>query len=157
VARDWWVVLEVKKSASQVELKSAFRRLAKKRHPDHGGSHAAFVELNQAYQASKLLRPAPEPEAKVKRDPSRCFRTLEVGTELTGARNHYTGVVRVPQEFINKGGTLILQVFAGPFQTFYGDIPLGSSFLCTYKVESGANYIFGNYKGIHLSLSLLPE
>lgn len=35
---------------TEIEVKKAFRQLAMKVHPDHGGSHDAMVMLNKAYQ-----------------------------------------------------------------------------------------------------------
>lgn len=45
-------VLELPASATPAEIKSAYRRLAKVRHPDRRdqGSHEAIVRLNQAYE-----------------------------------------------------------------------------------------------------------
>lgn len=52
--RDYYEILGVSKTASESELKSAFRKLAMQCHPDrHPGDHAAeakFKELNEAYQ-----------------------------------------------------------------------------------------------------------
>src|SRR6266852_1405156 len=52
--RDPYEVLGVKRGASAAEIKSAFRRLAKKLHPDanrHDPKTAArFAELNAAYE-----------------------------------------------------------------------------------------------------------
>lgn len=54
---DWWDVLQVKKDASRETIEANFRRLARDRHPDHGGSDALMAELNrardQALQASR--------------------------------------------------------------------------------------------------------
>ncbi len=50
--RDYYDILGVSKSASQDEIKKAFRKLAHKLHPDKsGGDEAKFKELNEAYQA----------------------------------------------------------------------------------------------------------
>lgn len=43
-------LLGVKESASIAEIKSAFRRLAKKLHPDKGGDAVKFKELKAAYE-----------------------------------------------------------------------------------------------------------
>jgi len=55
--RDYYEVLGLARGASEQEIKSAFRRLAKDCHPDrHGGDKAAerrFKELNEAYEALK--------------------------------------------------------------------------------------------------------
>lgn len=50
--RDWWAVLGVPRSASIDEIKSAYRKLAAKAHPDQpGGSHDAMAELSRARDA----------------------------------------------------------------------------------------------------------
>lgn len=62
--RDYYEILGVSKTASDAELKSAFRKLAMQCHPDrHPGDHAAeakFKDLNEAYQilADKQKRAA---------------------------------------------------------------------------------------------------
>ena len=47
---NYYEVLGVKKDASAEEIKKAFRRLARKHHPDAGGSEEKFKELNEAYE-----------------------------------------------------------------------------------------------------------
>ncbi|MFM8700424.1 MAG: molecular chaperone DnaJ [Hyphomicrobiales bacterium] len=52
--RDYYEVLGVPKTASEAELKSAFRKLAMKYHPDRNSGDSAaearFKEINEAYQ-----------------------------------------------------------------------------------------------------------
>jgi DnaJ-class molecular chaperone len=50
MARDYYEVLGVGKSASEADIKKAFRSKAHKLHPDKGGDKAKFQELNEAYQ-----------------------------------------------------------------------------------------------------------
>lgn len=53
--RNYYEVLEISKSASQADIKKAFRRLAKKYHPDSAvnltqeDAEEAFKEINEAY------------------------------------------------------------------------------------------------------------
>lgn len=51
MAKDFYDILGVSKSASDDEIKKAYRKLAHKYHPDKsGGDEAKFKEINEAYQ-----------------------------------------------------------------------------------------------------------
>jgi curved DNA-binding protein len=47
---DYYKTLGVPRTASADEIKKAFRKLARKHHPDAGGDEAKFKELNEAYE-----------------------------------------------------------------------------------------------------------
>ncbi|OGL65586.1 molecular chaperone DnaJ [Candidatus Uhrbacteria bacterium RIFCSPLOWO2_01_FULL_47_24] len=49
--KDYYDILGVSRSASQQEIKEAFRKKAMEHHPDRGGDAAKFKEINEAYQA----------------------------------------------------------------------------------------------------------
>jgi DnaJ-domain-containing protein 1 len=51
--RPWHTVLGLSPEAANEEIDRAYKRLAKRLHPDLGGSAAAFHELQDAYQAAK--------------------------------------------------------------------------------------------------------
>lgn len=48
--KDFYAILGVPKTASQDEIKKAFRRLAHEHHPDKGGKSDKFKDVNEAYQ-----------------------------------------------------------------------------------------------------------
>jgi len=49
MAKDYYQILGVDKSASSEEIKKAYRRLAHKYHPDKGGDEEKFKEVSEAY------------------------------------------------------------------------------------------------------------
>lgn len=56
-AEDWKHVLNLSSKPTLEEAKSAYQRLAKEFHADHGGSHEKMVRINKAWeQAQKELR-----------------------------------------------------------------------------------------------------
>ena len=49
--KDYYHILGIEKSASDEEVKKAYRRLAHQYHPDRpGGNEQKFKEINEAYQ-----------------------------------------------------------------------------------------------------------
>jgi len=64
---DYYSILGLDKSASQDDIKKAYRRLASKHHPDRGGDEAQFKKIQQAYDVlsnkqskSEYDNPVPE-------------------------------------------------------------------------------------------------
>ena len=47
---DYYKVLEISSSATEEEIKKAYRKLAHKYHPDKGGDEKKFREISEAYQ-----------------------------------------------------------------------------------------------------------
>lgn len=56
---DHYRVLELDQTASQDDIKRAYRKLAMKHHPDRGGSQEKFQQINHAYHA--LTNPNTQP------------------------------------------------------------------------------------------------
>ncbi len=44
----WWQIMQIGSDATIEQIEAAFRRLARERHPDAGGSHDMMSELNRA-------------------------------------------------------------------------------------------------------------
>ena len=51
--RDPWEILGLRPDADEDAIDAVYRAKAKRLHPDSGGSHEAFVELQQAYEMVK--------------------------------------------------------------------------------------------------------
>jgi len=94
---DPYALLGVAPGASERELARAYRRLAKRWHPDHAGEDAArrMAEINQAYEIARLERRRPRrrgpgmPIARRRRRPPGSWLREPVrralGRELLGA------------------------------------------------------------------------
>jgi tetratricopeptide (TPR) repeat protein len=50
-------ILNIKLPATSAQIKRAYRAQAQLAHPDHGGSHAAMVRLNAAYELARAAVP----------------------------------------------------------------------------------------------------
>jgi len=99
MARDYYEVLGISRSANPEEIKRAYRRLARKYHPDvnkQDGAEEVFKEINRAYEVLS------EPEMRNRYDR---FGEAAVGG-ATGAGGF--------QDFSDMGG------FADIFESFFG-------------------------------------
>ena len=51
--KNYYDILGVEENASNLQIKRAFKEIAKKEHPDRGGDEAKFKEANEAYDTLK--------------------------------------------------------------------------------------------------------
>ena len=47
---DYYNTLGISKSASEADIKAAYRKMAMKHHPDRGGDEKKFKEVTEAYE-----------------------------------------------------------------------------------------------------------
>jgi molecular chaperone DnaJ len=108
MARDYYEILGVSRDADKEEVKQAFRRLARKYHPDvnkEPGAEERFKEINRAYEVVS------DPEARARYD-----RFGEAGVSGAGAAGGY-------QDFGDMGG--FADIFESFFSGFAGGAPGG--------------------------------
>lgn len=108
MARDYYEILGVPRNADKETLKQAYRRLARKYHPDvnkEAGAEERFKEINRAYEALS------EPETRAAYD-----RFGEAGVSGAGASGF--------QDFSDMGG--FADIFESFFSGFAGGAPGGA-------------------------------
>ena len=48
--KDYYDILGINKSSNESDIKKAYRKLAKEKHPDVGGNESEFKEIAEAYE-----------------------------------------------------------------------------------------------------------
>jgi len=119
--KDYYQILGVSRNASEKEIKQAYRRLARKHHPDLNpgdkSAEAKFKEINAAYEVLS------NPEKRKKYD--QFGEQWEHAEQFAKSR----GQERVRSDF-DRGGTTFeygdLSGFGGIFSSLFGDSDIGS-------------------------------
>ncbi len=65
--KDYYKILDVKKTDDPKDIKKQYYKLVKKNHPDHGGSEEKIKEINEAYEVLS------DPQKKKEYDAERAF------------------------------------------------------------------------------------
>lgn len=90
--KDYYGILGIDRNANEADIKSAYRKLASKHHPDRGGDTAKFQEIQEAYATLS------DPEAKSRYDnPTPQFQ--------------FNGGGGIPPEFAQHFGDIFGQIF----------------------------------------------
>lgn len=114
--KDYYKILGVDKKASQEEISKAFKKLARKYHPDlnpnDAKAEAKFKEINEAYEVLK--------------DPEKRRRYDQLGSNWTHGQNFEPppGFENVHFTFNGPqgGGNFFSSGFSDFFQTIFGDL-----------------------------------
>lgn len=108
---DFYSILGVSQSASQEEIKKAYRKLASKYHPDRGGDIKKFQDVQQAYEILS------DPVQKANYDnPQPQFNFSDIFSQggqhfRTPPRNPDTNIsIQIPMEQMIKGGDMHIDV-----------------------------------------------
>ena len=113
--RNYYEILGVSKSASQEEIKTAYRKLAHKYHPDKkGGDEGKFKEINEAYQVLS------NPEKRAQYD--------RYGRTFDGAQGPFGGAGSGPFGGFDFGGQQGWGSFGQGFDFDLGNADMGDIF-----------------------------
>lgn len=116
MARDYYEILGVSRDTDKEEIKRAYRRLARKYHPDvnkEAGAEERFKEINRAYEVLS------EPETRARYD-----RFGEAGVSSAAGAGGF-------QDFGDFGG------FADIFESFFGGFSGGGTAQTSGRRRSG--------------------
>jgi len=137
---DYYETLGVSKNASEKDLKTAFRKLAAKHHPDAGGDAEKFKEINEAYNTLK------DPQKRQMYDQYGTADPQQMGGNPFGDGNFsFTGS---PEDLQDIFGTFFGQGFGQPrrrqnrsisinYTIEFKDVFNGVGNTISYKLPSG--------------------
>ena len=118
--RDYYEILGVKKGVSEVEIKSAYRQLARKHHPDLDksvGADVRFKEIGEAYQVLS----DPQKKAAYDQMGHAAFERGGGGNPFAGGGNPFGGGYQQYSWSSSAGGPNVQFDFGGfedPFELF---------------------------------------
>ena len=124
--------LDVKRSASESEIKKAFRKKAAEYHPDKGGDEAKFKEVNEAYQILSN---------KEKKQMYDQFGTTD--PQQAGFRSGSFG--RKGEHDFENVGDLFEEFFGGGFGTSFRNRPFIYNFANFVYLTSKPNWRFNHF------------
>ena len=127
---DYYSILGVNKGATQDDIKKAYRKLAMAHHPDRGGDHNKFAEINSAYDT--LSDPAKRQQYD---NPQHRFNSSHMhgaGNFQDIFNNMFGGGFGNPQQQRRKNSDIRIQVDISIKEIF-----TGKKIIASYRLRSG--------------------
>ena len=125
---DYYKILGVDKTASQDEIKKAFRKLSLKNHPDKGGDATKFKEINEAYQTLGDKKTRQEYDMR---------GSMPRGMPFPPGMN--MGGMGIPPEFLNMMFGQNAQRSGGPFNFSFTQSSNGTGSPNVHFFKNGVN------------------
>jgi len=128
---DYYSILSVDRNATPEQIKTAYRKLAMTHHPDRGGDHTIFANINSAYDTLK------DPHKKAMYDHSQTagqggfnFNSQDFSHGDPFAGTPFEHIFRQRQTPRNRDVQL-------PVDITLNDVVIGNKFVLNYKLSTG--------------------
>lgn len=171
--RDYYEVLGVKRDATGVEIKTAYRRAAQQHHPDRNPDDASaedkFKEAKEAYEVLKDPGTRRQYDAHGHSGPRMgggagpsfddIIRAARAAAGASMHASQLTQQVGVPIDILMNGGTVNIQIMVPTSTGQYGQIRLSPKMasLTIEKDTAPSTMLETNIEGQDVSLILIPQ
>jgi curved DNA-binding protein len=144
--QDFYKILGVSKTASQEEIKTAYRKLASKNHPDKGGDTAIFQNIQAAYDTLGDPEKRSQYDNPYRQESTFNYQNEEINLEdlfryFTGNQSSFEQIFR-SQRIKNKDISIKTSItledaFAGKIITASVKLPSGKDEVISFKIPPG--------------------
>lgn len=156
---DYYDILEIPYNSSEELIKSSYKKLARKNHPDAGGDVSKFYEISQAYQTliDPIARQDYDHSIGIKKDWANAEEIYFHSVPNADITVSHTLELR--ETFTGKKVDITYPMKNGSFHKVTLRIPPGVQHNDTLRVAgAGENYIRGNPRGdLLVNIKVKPE
>ena len=122
---DYYQLLGVNKTATPDEIKSAYKKMAMQHHPDKGGDHVKFAEINEAYQTLR------DSDKRAQYDRPKSQQSFNVNTEnFEDIFSSFFG----GRQRVRRNKDIKIQVTMS-----LEEVVIGKDFIASYTMFNGQN------------------